>query len=117
MSHCQRLTVSLDPTLVLEGLILKRLNVLRGRRRQDWLRALLGYGYLAECRWLRRELPSSSQVHGKERLSSFANWLTEAPAPSIDRPRRNTTPQVRVPPTVAFDGGSKPFGHLRAVVG
>ena len=118
MSDCQRLTLSLDPTVVLEGLVLKRLEALSGRRRQDWLRSLLGYGYLAECRWLRRELPSP-QVVIKNRSSSYAKWLTEVPAQSFDHTHTygKSTPQARVPPTVASGGGSKVFSHLRAVVG
>ena len=79
----KRLSLTLDPGLVLERLILQRLSGLKRKRGQDWLRSLLVQGFLAEGRWIR------SDVHGtmtKTRVprettvpaTPFASWLGQA---------------------------------------
>ena len=57
----QRLSLTLDPGLVLERLILRRLSGLKRKRGQDWLRSLLVQGFLAEGQWIRSECPRDSE--------------------------------------------------------
>ena len=48
ISAPQRFSLTLDPCLVLERLILARLSGFKRKRAQDWLRALLVQGFLVE---------------------------------------------------------------------
>jgi len=50
----RRVSVRLDPGMLIEALILKRLNTVPKRRHPDWIRTLLIQGFLAECRVVRR---------------------------------------------------------------
>ena len=58
ISASQRFSLTLDPGLVLERMILSRLSELKRKRGQDWLRSLLVQGFLVEGQWLRRERQS-----------------------------------------------------------
>ena len=57
----RRVTVRLDPGLLVEALILKRLNTVPKRRHPDWIRALLVQGFLAECRVVRQLKGTASE--------------------------------------------------------
>ena len=46
--------MQLDAGMLVEALILERLNALPKRRHQDWIRSLLVQGFLAESRVLRQ---------------------------------------------------------------
>ena len=122
MNTNQRITLMLDSTLVIEGMVLKRLETLERSRRQAWLRSLLGHGYLLERRWVQAERLGScadasrpsSRAHS---ISPFSQWLSG----SGSSPRRLTKPDL--PPGereleshVKCDV-VKPFSHLRRVVG
>ena len=50
VSPPKRLSITLDPGLVLERLILQRLDDLQRKRGQDWLRSLLVQGFLDTAR-------------------------------------------------------------------
>ena len=51
ISASQRFSLTLDPGLVLERMILSRLTGLKRKCGQDWLRSLLVQGFLAEGQW------------------------------------------------------------------
>ena len=118
MSNVQRITMSLDSGLVIEALILRRLDGLRGRRRQDWLRSLLGQGFLLECRWLRKDALLSARSGPSVGMpSSFARWLARVPSKKVEGARVETITPIRTLPKRDTGTHSKPFAHLRAVVG
>ena len=117
----KRISLTLDPGLVLERLILQRFSVLKRKRGQDWLRALLVQGFLAEGQWIRSDkagnnanlVPRETTVPA----TPFANWLGRAhpanrigfeSAPAVDM-------AVTMTPTTSTE--PKPFAHLRKVVG
>lgn len=119
-----RLSLTLDPGLVLERLILRRLSGLKRRRGQDWLRSLLVQGFLAEGQWIRSECPRDSDRASSQEpripMSSFASWLERTHTPA----RRGVDPAAPTPPptspvTTATRPVSetKPFAHLRKVIG
>ena len=118
-----RFTIVLSPSILLERLILDRLQTLTGATRQHWLRSLLVEGFLVECRTLRtvrdQWLPLLSP-HGESRR------LTPKSAPyawaSTLRFTGNSDPVTpRVVPTVDVTATTlhfdKPFAHLRRVIG
>lgn len=129
ISAPQRYSLTLDPGLVLERLILARLSGLTRKRAQDWLRALLAQGFLVESQWLR-----STRHGGRDRAvtddptiptTPFASWLgnarvsvTRAAMPAAE-PVRPTVAVIESPTKViaASTTGSKPFAHLRKVIG
>lgn len=125
ISAPQRFSLTLDPGLVLERLILARLSGLKRKRAQDWLRALLVQGFLVEGQWLR-----SARHSGGDRVAPadptipptpFASWLRRATV----YPQRAAVPaQVPMRQSVAAletisesTMTSKPFAHLRKVIG
>jgi hypothetical protein len=61
LSAPKRLSITLDPGLVLERLILRRLADPQRKRGRDWLRSLLVQGFLAEGRWLRTGEPGGGE--------------------------------------------------------
>lgn len=117
----KRVSIALDPGLVLERLILRRLEDLQRKRGQDWLRSLLVQGFLAEGRWLRIGEPGecgSRVSHGNPiPATPFARWLegsrVNGGGDHESAPRSVTTPLT--PPSVT--AGNKPFAHLRKVIG
>ena len=121
ISASQRFSLTLDPGLVLERMILSRLSELKRKRGQDWLRSLLVQGFLVEGQWLRRERQSggdgAAPAEAKIPTTPFANWLAHASVPT----RRASDPAPRsVRHTVTAiepAAGSKPFAHLRNVIG
>jgi len=119
-----RLSLTLDPGLVLERLILRRLSGLKRKRGQDWLRALLVQGFLAEGQWIRSECPRDNDRASSQEpripTSPFASWLerTHTPARRAVDPAAST-PTPASPITTATSPGAetKPFVHLRKVIG
>jgi hypothetical protein len=120
----QRLSLTLDPGLVLERLILRRLSGLKRKRAQDWLRALLVQGFLTEGQWIRSECPRASDraVPQEPRIptTAFASWLERAHTPA----RRAVEPVVPIPTSaspvtaaIIAAAETKPFAHLRKVIG
>ena len=81
-----RLSLTLDPGLVLERLILRRLSGLKRRRGQDWLRSLLVQGFLAEGQWIRSECPRDNDRASSQEpripTSPFASWLERTNTPA-----------------------------------
>ena len=118
-----RLSVTLDVNIPLERLVLTRLQTLTGRARQSWLRSLLIAGFLLECRAIR----------------AAREWRPEVAPPDIEA-RRSMRPSVlySLTPAPGFTGNTdattslgepnsaviasaststKPFAHLRRVIG
>ncbi len=117
----RRLGVTLDPGLVLERLILRRLSDLKPKRGQDWLRSLLAQGFLAEGQWIRREAPrdgerASSAPIPRFPTTPFASWLQRAPAPAPHALESAPVP-VSASPITNVSTDLKPFAHLRKVIG
>lgn len=119
-----RLSLTLDPGLVLERLILRRLSRLKRRRGQDWLRSLLVQGFLAEGQWIRSECPGDSDRASSQEpripMSPFANWLERTHTPvrrAIDPATPTPTPASPVTTATSPGAETKPFAHLRKVIG
>lgn len=121
LTEPKRITLSLDPGLVLERMILQRVSGLKRRRGQDWLRSLLVQGFLAESRWIRSERqrePDQWVPRGTPMPAApFADWLGHAQ--SRNGARADAAPQVAVATTSIPDAkaDAKPFAHLRKVIG
>jgi hypothetical protein len=121
ISPPKRLNITLDPGLVLERLILRRLVALQGKRGQDWLRSLLVQGFLAEGRWLRSGDPGGSQsrvpVEPAVPTTPFSRWLQGAhdKGGSDQEPAPRSAEALTPPPSTSCN--SKPFAHLRKVIG
>lgn len=121
----RRVTVRLDPGLLVEALILKRLNTVPKRRHPDWIRALLVQGFLAECRVVRQLAGTASEhAFAKRRMQpspgsgfdfgdGFARSANAKRDMGVNRHVANKFP----PSPVAAGGVDKPFAHLRKVVG
>ena len=121
----RRITVRLDPGLLVEALILKRLNTVPKCRHPDWIRALLIQGFLAECRVV-RQLKGTAAQHpiAKRRAqpSSGSGFDFGEGFAQSTKPKRIETknPHVssQVPTSNVVTGGvDKPFAHLRRIVG
>ena len=106
-----RITLQLDPRVVLEGVMLNRLERIPKGRRQEWLRGLLVAGFKAECQVL-RNTPDNTKTTP---VSGFGDWLAlQTPSTPIASPIPESTPVM----TAAGSASSaKPFAHLRKVVG
>ena len=121
ISASQRFSLTLDSGLVLERMILSRLSELKRKRGQDWLRSLLVQGFLVEGQWLRRERQrggdSAAPAEATIPTTPFANWLAHAGVPTrcasdpVPGSVRHTVTAIEPP------AGSKPFAHLRNVIG
>ena len=121
----RRVSVRLDPGLLVEALILKRLNTVPKRRHPDWIRALLVQGFLAECRVVRQLAGTASEnAFAKRRMQpspasgfDFSDGFARSANPQrIVRTNRDVSNQDPPRPVVA-GGLDKPFAHLRKVVG
>ena len=121
LTEPKRISLTLDPGLVLERLVLQRLSGLKRKRSQDWLRSLLVQGFLAEGRWIRSDKAGNNEnLVPRETTvpaTPFASWLERAhpvnrigneSAPAVDM-------AVTMTPTTSTE--PKPFAHLRKVVG
>ncbi len=121
-----RISVRIDAGLPVEALIVKRLVALPKRRHQDWIRALLVQGFVAESR-VHRQVQSglSSSVSGSApfdepaRLpaSAYVSWRRQ-PEGRLMPSRRlvaEATPPVPTPGPARKDG--KPFSQLARVIG
>jgi hypothetical protein len=125
-SQGQRVSVRLDPGMVLEGLILARLAAMPRARQQEWLRMLLGQGYLWESRMLREArsgapgevaaAPVAARPNGVPR-PPLAGWLGRPAA----REEGSAARASATPPKVAEAGqaepAGKPFAQLRKIIG
>ena len=121
----RRVTVRLDPGLLVEALILNRLDTVPKRRHPDWIRALLIQGFLAECRVV-RQLKGTAAQHpiAKRRVQAspglgfdfgegFARSANAKRDIGVNRHVANKFPAS----PVAAGGVDKPFAHLRKIVG
>ena len=121
----RRVSVRLDPGLLVEALILKRLNTVPKRRHPDWIRALLVQGFLAECRVVRQLAGTAAEnAFAKRRMQpspgsgfdfsdGFARSANAKRDIGVNRHVANKFPAS----PVAAGGADKPFAHLRKVVG
>jgi hypothetical protein len=114
MTEPQRISVVLDPALVLERLILKRWSGIQRARGQAWLRSLLVQGFLTEGQWLRNEVGAAAMLSALP-TTAFARWLGRPKR----APKRAPEPVPARPPQTdsGAEQGIKPFAHLRKVIG
>jgi hypothetical protein len=121
----RRVSVPLDPEVLIEGLILARLEVLPKRRQTDWVRGLLVNGFLAESRLLRAlQVGASAKGSEEQRPRSlavagfaFGEWRGR---PAHAEPAASSSPvdgRHQQSKPAKPDGPHKPFAHLRKVVG
>ncbi len=121
LTEPKRLNLTLDPGLVLERLILQRFSRLKRKRGQDWLRSLLVQGFLAEGRWVSRDIPGNrAELVPRETTvpaTPYANWLERAHP--VNRPNAEMVPTAATAatPTPSASPDAKPFAHLRRVIG
>jgi hypothetical protein len=120
MTEPQRISVVLDPALVLERLILKRWSRIQRARGQAWLRSLLVQGFLTEGQWLRNEVGAAAMLSALP-PTAFARWLGGPKRAPQRAPQRAPDPLPARPPQTdcSAEQGSntKPFTHLRKVIG
>jgi hypothetical protein len=121
LTEPKRLNLTLDPGLVLERLILQRFSRLKRKRGQDWLRSLLVQGFLAEGRWVSRDIPGNrAELVPRETTvpaTPYASWLERAHP--VNRPNAEMVPTAATAatPTPSASPDAKPFAHLRRVIG
>jgi len=120
-----RIHVRLDPGMLVEVLILERLNALPKRRYQDWIRSLLVQGFLAESRVFRQLDGTVSENRVAERRVQqsprsgfdFGDWTGRSPGPTALVRVNRDVPRDDLPSSPKQSGASKPFAQLRKVVG
>ena len=122
MTEPQRIRLTLDPGLVLERLILKRLAELTRQRGHDWLRSLLIQGFLTEGRWLRTEGSQTREGRAPRApeipATPFGRWLGNTVRSPTEFPDRPAVPVPEDKPWAARGSSDgKPFAHLRNVIG
>ena len=121
LTEPKRLNLTLDPGLVLERLILQRFSVLKRKRGQDWLRSLLVQGFLAEGRWVSRDIPGNrAELVPRETTvpaTPYANWLERAHPVNRLNAEMVPTAATAATPTPISSPDAKPFAHLRRVIG
>ncbi len=121
----RRIPVQLDAGMLVEALILDRLNALPKRRHPDWIRSLLAQGFLAESRVLRQIDGTASEDRFAERRMQqstrsgfdFADWTGRSRNPSAVVSVKRDVPQIDLPSSAEQPSASKPFAQLRKVVG
>lgn len=119
----RRICVQLDPGMLAEGLVLKRLAGVPKRRQQEWLRALMVNGLL----WETRTMGDAARLIG-----SGDHTVTAAPTaarlprlPFVGRGGGGPGRGYRAAEEPARDAlvrseqvpATKPFAHLRKVLG
>ena len=121
----QRVSVQLDPGMLVEDLILQRFQSLSKRRQPEWIRSLLVQGFLSESRLDRQLKGAASQtqvVSGRVKQSrgsgfDFRDWTGRS---AKLKPVASVIPDVpKADPLRCAnqDRSTKPFAHLRKVVG
>ena len=121
----QRVSVQLDPGMLVEDLILQRFQSLSKRRQPEWIRSLLVQGFLSESRLDRQLKGAASQIH------AVSDRMPHSPGSGFDF-RDWTGRSVKLKPVASFTAevskedppccvqqinSTKPFAHLRKVVG
>jgi len=120
-----RICLRLDPAMLVEALILKRLAALPKPRHPEWLRALLTQGFLTESRVL-QALHRATRTHSGDERSprpsrprgqSFGDWLGRSTPAGSPVPERTPLPETPSTAPLPPNLGDKPFAHLRKVIG
>lgn len=125
----QRVCIRLDPAMLLEAVLIRRLALVPKARRQEWLRGLLVQGCLWETRAGRDALSTAehrnSTPRGEASLPAPRTDHAAQPGPQPFSPRPAVEERIarqRVAPTGTSTApkeptGVKPFAHLRKVIG
>ena len=125
LSAGRRISVQLDPGMLVEDLILQRLQSLPKRRQPEWIRSLMVQGFLSESRLIRQLKGAASQTR------VVSNRLQQLPGLGFDFrdwPGRSAKPKpvIKAVPEESKEdplrcvqqiNAAKPFAHLRKVVG
>lgn len=121
----RRISISLDPEVLVEGLILDRLSTVPKRRQVDWLRTLLVRGFTHECRVV-RALGTTVGMGPPEARSvprsrgfgfGFMGWDRQGRSHEECTPRTAGTRAGSPNHNAPHSESNKPFAHLRKVVG
>ena len=125
LSAGRRISVQLDPGMLVEDLILQRLQSLPKRRQPEWIRSLMVQGFLSESRLDRQLNGAASQTCAvSDRMPQsprsgfdFGDWIGRSaklkPVASFPAEVSKEDP----PHCVQQINSTKPFAHLRKVVG
>ncbi len=129
MGTRQSITVDLDRRVPLEALILQRLHRLPVCRHKEWVRQLVLVGFRNECQTMKTEYVNGSftGVNAPMKSSSIPHPVQSKndsmPVSSASRAQAAET-QAEIQPSPSFsppenslDNTSKPFAHLKRVMG
>ena len=113
-----RVSLSLDPSILLERLILERLAQTAYSRQREWLRMLIVQGYLFECRLLHTTRAPLASTH-------TVPAVAPGRAPRLGPRCADSHPPIESDPGSAQAIGpaplvasrDKPFATLRQVIG
>jgi len=106
----QRVALQLDPRIVLEAIILNRLERTPTTRRQEWLRSLLVQGFRLECLVLK----GASEKQEQPPAMTFKHKLA---GDSKNLAALNVKPPVTQIATSETKVADKPFASLGKVIG
>ena len=121
----QRVNVQLDPGMLVEALILQRFQSLPKRRQPEWIRSLLVQGFLAESRLvyqLNGMAPQTQVASDRVKQSprtgfDFRDWTGRSARLKPVARVIPDLPEADPPRCVQQINSTKPFAHLRKVVG
>lgn len=129
MGTRQSVTVDLDMRMPLEALILHRLQRLPVCRHEEWVRQLVLAGFRNECQTMKAEHVNGSFAGVDGHMKSFSmphpvqSKDDSVPLSSASRAQAAET-QTEIqsspsytPPENSSDNTSKPFAHLKRVMG
>lgn len=105
MGTRQSITVNLDMRMPLEALILHRLQRLPVCRHEEWVRQLVLAGFRNECQAMKADTVPQSLKSVGDRMN----------LPSTPHPDQSSQPLSSS--EVTSDNTSKPFAHLKRVMG
>jgi hypothetical protein len=104
--------MTLDVSVPLEALIMKRLESIEQRRRQDWLRSILVRGFCDESatiRDLKGDEPAANRYVPKRQSLSNPN--------QSDNNHNAQSRRIDLPPPTPLSNAPTPLAALKSVVG
>lgn len=109
-----QIALQLEPRIALEAIILNRLELIPGARRQEWLRGLVVQGFLIECHTLQ-----GAAVEPTSRIGAgFSDWLAGEPTKQVASLKPKLVPeQAESTRSDAVHDNKKPFAQLHRVIG
>ena len=109
-----QIALKLEPRIALEAIILNRLELIPGARRQEWLRGLVVQGFLIECQTLQGVAVEPSPRIG----AGFSHWLAGDLTKQVASLKPKLEPdQAKSTGSYAVHNNKKPFAQLHRVIG